>query len=310
MKISDVLRKIIAKTNNGIIKSECTDTAADESKSVTEFTHLTKFEKMMFGVNVEGIGLEIGPSHSPLVPKRDGYEVEILDHATAEELHAKYKELGIPEDKLNNIEVVDYVWSGEAMDELTGKRDYYDYIVASHVVEHTPDLVSFLSQCEAMLKPGGVLSVAVPDKRYCFDFLRPNTTTGGVMQAYYDKRICHTPGVVFDHFSTVAFRNGCHTWEKDDSSPLTFVHELDEAMVMAEKARLSNEYIDVHNWVFVPQSFRLILNDLNSVGLINLSEDKFFDTEGFEFYVLLRKDKDRGSVDRMAYAKSAAGIED
>lgn len=73
-----------------------------------------------------------------------------------------------------------------------------------------------------------------------------------MIQAHLDKRTRHTPGTVFEHFSTVAFRNGCHTWEKDDDSPLVFVHDLNESMEMANKANNSEEYIDVHNWVFMP----------------------------------------------------------
>ena len=279
------------------------DKESVDSNTGKDDVFLSKFEKMTFGINLEGVGLEIGPSHSPILPKCKGYNVEILDHASADELKRKYAQLGIHEYKLKNIEHVDYVWTGGALDELTKKTDYYDYIVASHVVEHTPDLISFLSQCEKMLKSGGVLSLAVPDKRYCFDCLRPLTTTGDVMQAYYDKRVRHTPGTIFDHFSMVAFRNGCHTWNKDDKSQLAYVHTVQEAMDLAEKARISEEYIDVHNWVFVPDSFRLIANDLNSTGFVNLSEEVFFDTESFEFHIQFKKDKEFPRIDRMSYAQ-------
>ena len=269
-------------------------------------TLLKRYEKMIFRIDLQGKGLEIGPSHSPIVPKSQGFNVEILDHASASELKEKYKDLGISDDKLQNIEEVDYVWSGESLVELTGKQSYYDYIIASHVIEHTPDLVSFLLQCQVMLKDCGVLSLAVPDKRYCFDCLRPNTTTGDVIQAYYDKRTRHTPGTIFDHFSTIAFRNGCPTWAKDDASPLAFVHSIMEAKEMVDKANESFEYIDVHNWVFVPKSFKLILHDLNAIGWIDLCEDVIFDTEGFEFYISLKKGKDKSSIDRMSLSKDAA----
>jgi SAM-dependent methyltransferase len=262
---------------------------------------------MTVGVNLRGIGLEIGPSHSPMVPKREGYQVEILDHADADALRTKYKALGIPDDKLDNIEQVDYIWSGEPLHDLTGKRDHFDYIIASHVVEHTPDLVSFLWQCETMLKDGGLLSLAVPDKRFCFDVLRPITSTGNVLQAYYEKRTRHTPGTIFDHFSMAAFRNGCHAWNADDTSPLEFVHDLVHAKAMDELSRSSPEYIDVHGWVFVPQSFRLIVSDLKEIGLIDLVEERMSGTHGFEFYVLLKKAKHNKPLDRMSLAVEVLG---
>jgi len=37
--------------------------------------------KSMF--DTYGFGLEIGPSYNPLLPKAEGYNVEILDYASA-----------------------------------------------------------------------------------------------------------------------------------------------------------------------------------------------------------------------------------
>ena len=45
------------------------------------------------GLNLEGLGLEIGPSYAPLVPKRDGHRVETLDHLDKAALVEKYKGL-------------------------------------------------------------------------------------------------------------------------------------------------------------------------------------------------------------------------
>ena len=87
---------------------------------------LTRIDKVLSGINAKGKGLEIGPSYNPIVLKSAGFDVEILDHATSDELRKKYRELGVPEDKINNIEDVDYLWSGEELDKLTGKSDYYD----------------------------------------------------------------------------------------------------------------------------------------------------------------------------------------
>jgi hypothetical protein len=41
-------------------------------------------------VDPAGFGLEIGPSHAPVFPKRDGFNVETLDYTDAEGLRAKY----------------------------------------------------------------------------------------------------------------------------------------------------------------------------------------------------------------------------
>jgi hypothetical protein len=48
----------------------------------------------------------------------------------------------------------------------------YSYIVASHVIEHTTDLLGFLVESEKRPRPEGVLVLTVPDKRFAFDVLR------------------------------------------------------------------------------------------------------------------------------------------
>ena len=82
-----------------------------------------------------------------------------------------------------NSEEVDFLWDGRPYVELIGRRHAYDWIIGSHVLEHTTDLLGFLNDCDSLLKKGGVLSLVVPDKRYCFDRFRPLTDVGRVIDA-------------------------------------------------------------------------------------------------------------------------------
>lgn len=52
-------------------------------------TPVDRVAKIMHGLKKDGLGLEIGPSHNPIAPKKAGYNVHIVDHASAEELRAK-----------------------------------------------------------------------------------------------------------------------------------------------------------------------------------------------------------------------------
>lgn len=88
-------------------------------------------------INAGGLGLEIGPSFNPLVPKRDGFRVKTLDYAPREVLVANYRAEGMPQHQLNAVEVVDYVWTGEPLPKLVGDTRF-DYIVASHVSSTRP----------------------------------------------------------------------------------------------------------------------------------------------------------------------------
>ena len=251
---------------------------------------LSRNEKLLLNCDVAGLGLEIGPSYNPIAPKASGYRVDILDHADAPALRKKYKEHNVD---LSNIEDVDYVWSGQALHELTKKSDHYDWIIASHVIEHTPDLVSFLIQCELMLKPGGILSLAVPDHRYCFDVFRPVSTSGDVIQAFIEKRRKHSAGAIFDHFSMGAKKNDALAWSEGALGDYSLIHDsVSHAQAVLAHASNSNEYIDIHNWRFTPSSFKLILSDINALGYVSFSTKTFFQTEGFEFVCQLQKTSD------------------
>lgn len=273
---------------------------------------ISRAEKALMMVDRKGVGLEIGPSHNPIAPKRDGFNVHVLDHATAETLREKYKgheKYGV---KLENIEEVDFVWQGEPFRDLVGKTHCYDWILASHVIEHTPDLVTFLSECEELLKPEGVISLIIPDKRYCFDFFNPLTSTGELLDAYEQKRTRHCSGKVFDHFSNAAKRGGQIAWDKSNIGSFMLMHSMDEAQRMWGKAKKSMEYIDVHNWRFTPASFRLMLADLRSLGLTKFGIIKEFETDGCEFYVTLstkplQTHQDRLLLQRRVVAENSLG---
>lgn len=124
---------------------------------------------------------------------------------TRTELLNKYKDYHV---NLDNIEEVDFVWKGEKYSDLTGKKKYYDWIIASHVVEHIPDLISFFKGCDAILKDDGVISLAVPDKRYCFDHYRPITGISKIIDNYYQNIRIHTPGTAAEFYLNVVSKAG------------------------------------------------------------------------------------------------------
>jgi predicted SAM-dependent methyltransferase len=250
-------------------------------------------EKVFHLLDKTGLGLEIGPSHNPIAPKKEGFNVHILDHATADQLRVKYKGHEGYGVKLENIEEVDFVWHGEPFQELTGKTDCYDWIIASHVIEHVPDLISYLQQCEILLKSAGTLSLVIPDKRYCFDYFSSTSSTGNVLDAYAEKRVRPSHGQIFDHFANASKRNGNITWSSDvQGSADELMYAFAQAQALWAQSVSATDYIDAHCWRFTPASFRLMVSDLRGLGLINLEIKAEFDTTGCEFFVSLGKKSD------------------
>ena len=124
--------------------------------------------------------IAIGPSYNPIAPKSAGWDTRTLDHATRASLVEKYRgHRGVDVDR---IEDVDFVWTGGSIVDAVPSdlHGTFDAFIASHVIEHTTDLVGFLDAAATLLTPSGVVVLAVPDKRYCFDYFRPLTTTGQV----------------------------------------------------------------------------------------------------------------------------------
>ena len=247
-------------------------------------------QKALAFLDQEGRGLEIGPSYNPLVSKASGARIETVDHTDRETLVAKYTAWGLPGDKIDAIESVDHIWDGGSLLDVIPDHGGYDYIIASHFLEHTVDLVSFLNNCEALLNDGGRLSLVLPDKRYCFDRFQPLSTVGGVVDAFYSANKFHTPGVLLDHQAYACQLDDQIAWSAAATGSLgAQFPQLEQAADVIKTALAQEEYHDVHHWKFTPASFDLLARDLATVGLHGFGPAGSFPTDGFEFFVTLAK---------------------
>lgn len=233
-----------------------------------------------------GRGLEIGPSHRPVAPKSAGYFVEVVDYADQHTLREHYRAHNVD---LEKIEPVDHIWSGQKLSEVIGRERAYDWIIASHVVEHLPNLVQFFICCEKLLRDSGHLILAVPDCRRCFDFHRPISGLASLIDAYHEERKIHSAGTAAEYFLNVVSRGGKIAWDMFEKGPIHLLHTVENAKTAMHSVRKDGVYLDVHAWKFVPSSFRLILSDLHALGLIKLTEAYFLATPSHEFFCVLHK---------------------
>ena len=255
-------------------------------------------------IDKNGYGVEIGPSHRPVAPKRAGYKVHIIDHLDREALIEKYKEQNVA---VENIEEVDFVWKGEPYAELTGRSKFYDWVIASHLIEHTPDLIGFINECESILNENGVLSLAVPNLAYCFDHFRPTTGIARVIDSHLSRNKIHTPGTAVEYTLYRAYRDGQVAWREKYGAKgeFTLAHSLDDARNAMDRAMSRGDYQDFHAWCFTPHSFRLLIHDLFCLGFISLKEVSFFPTEGYEFYMTLGPKGKGPNLSRLEMLKAA-----
>ncbi len=233
------------------------------------------------------VGVEIGPLTNPIVTRDMGL-IYYVDHASTADLQAKYA--NDPATDISKIVAVDYVWGEKSLTELTQDQQPFDYLIASHVIEHVPDLIGWLGEIRAILKPGGVLSLAIPDKRHCFDYKRHTTRTCDVFEAYLHRRKRPSPRQIFDYVASAVSYQGGLTWSEavDDAVKLTHYHSLHDAQAIAKSAFESQAYHDIHCWVFTPSSFFKLLDEIAALGLLKFEVVQLYETEGCEFFVSLR----------------------
>jgi predicted SAM-dependent methyltransferase len=233
-----------------------------------------------------GAALEIGPAHNAILAKRDGYHTKTVDYLDRAGLVDKYRSFAqySPDD----IEEVDYVLpAGARMSEVINER--FDLVLASHVLEHTISMIDFLNDCTRLLAPNGVLSLVVPDHRYCFDRFRERSSVGRVIDTSVNAPRVHTVGTLTEFTLNAVKHRGTTSWAAGRTGTYRFVHDLDAVRKNAADAQ-SATYVDVHNWVFSPNHLRLMLQDLYALDLISIRETAFQDTIGHEFFLNLRVD--------------------
>jgi O-antigen biosynthesis protein len=233
--------------------------------------------------------LEVGPGFGPVAPKSEGWKTKTLDHTTRDGLVAKYT--GHPGVDVARIEEVDFVWSGGKLSDAipADERGTFDAFIASHVIEHTPDFISFLNSIEVLLKENGGAALAVPDKRYCFDYFRPLATTGQILAAHREERSRHAPQLAFDYAAYSAQNGDSIAWGQHPAKELRLVNSLETAQGFTRTVRDSEEYVDMHAWCFVPASFELILLELAILGKTDLRVERITPADGCEFLCWLRR---------------------
>jgi hypothetical protein len=107
------------------------------------------------------------------------------------------------------------------------------------------------------------------------------------LQAHFEKRNRHLPGTAFDHVAYFATLNGVGGWVKGTDGRISLEHSLSFAKSVFDRSSKSDDYFDFHAWVFTPSSFRMILRDLNEIGVLCPSEIMFQAMPGHEFIVIL-----------------------
>ena len=247
---------------------------------------MNRRERILGGLDLRRLtGLEIGAQHAPLVAKSES-DVRYVDYATTDEIRAGWTKSHVVDP--DALVAVDIVWG------VTPLRDTVpapvDYIIASHVIEHVPDLVGWLAELRAALKDDGVVCLAIPDRRFTFDLFRTETVLSEGSEAHLMGHRRPTVRQVFDALSRTRPNNHTEAWESEPKARLAPIPEkLRRAYDTARDLAANPRYFDTHCWVFTPRSFLDICEGLHALGLMPFRIAHFGPTPRgeLEFYARL-----------------------
>ena len=165
---------------------------------------------------------------------------------------------------LDRIIEIDYVIEpGKTISQTVVNDAPFDYVIASHVIEHIPDLIGWMADISSILETGGILSLVIPDKRYSFDVNRGITGVGDLVDAYLRRLVRPTFRDIFNFHSQIVTMEGvvdtAGLWAgtADYKGVVrTGVDDPDvKAFQLCRDAADSDEFVDVHCHTFTPQSF-------------------------------------------------------
>jgi len=213
--------------------------------------------EMIAQTYLTGLGIEIGALHNPLkLPP--AATARYVDRLPVSELREQYPELA--EQELVNVDILA---DGERLESIADSTQ--DFVIANHFVEHCQDPIGALLNMLRVLKPTGILYLALPDKRCCFDSDRPVTSLEHVLRD-------HTEGPEWSR------RGHFEEWAR-------LVNKVED--VDTEIERLMSIDYSIHYHVWTPLEMLELILALRKLTAFEI--ELFFEHDGVEVIFILRK---------------------
>lgn len=210
---------------------------------------------------IRGEGLEIGALHEPL-PIFHRARVRYVDSLSNEELRRAYPEAA---DKPQvSVEIVD---NAELLAQISDES--VDFVIANHVLEHCRDAIRALCAMLRVVRPSGVVFLAIPDKRFTFDRRRMVTPFQHLLRDYREG-------------AEISDRQHYEEWRRD-------VLQLEESGTTAMSIEaLRSAHPDIHFHVWTQREILELLEGIQR-DLSVAFEIEMLAKNGGEMVVILRK---------------------
>jgi SAM-dependent methyltransferase len=246
-------------------------------------------QKLVGLLDLSGTGAELGPLNIPMLSK-DECRVLYLDHLDTAGLKEKYGGLA-------GIVEIDRPMVGDSIEETLEADAPLDFIVTSHVMEHVPNPIRWMREAASVLRVGGLLAIAIPDRRFTFDMFREESRASDLVDAFLRDDIVPSTRSVYDHHSQAVsvnmhwalpvslYPDQVAAGRGGNPPPIISVNYMGIA-----REALAGKYLDVHLWVFTPPSFLLAMSQIAGEGLLPFRCKQFYPTD------LAATDRDNHSI--------------
>jgi ubiquinone/menaquinone biosynthesis C-methylase UbiE len=201
---------------------------------------MSLFEKHNLAKYISGRGVEIGALDNPLKVKLGSTHILYMDMTDRDGLIKQN-----PETAPEKITQPDLIASAE--DPIPIETGSMDFVIACHMLEHLPNPLKALKEIYRVLKPGGILYLSVPDKRYTFDSERQVTPLSHVQKDYEEEATVDT---CVDHYKE---------W-------VDFVESRKKKPIVKTVNEAKQYRIHFHVWVpdSIPEMFKFMAKNLDS----------------------------------------------
>jgi len=220
--------------------------------------------------------LEISPLCNPILSPEHP-NTRFLDICSTEELKKKYEgDTNVDKDK---IVTVHYVDKGGPYSDIVG-HERFQLIIASHVIEHIPNVIKWLNGIALILKDDGV------ERRL--------TNLADLVGAYIENRKMPTPERVYDFFMFTRPELNSPVVHHDGQQATKHILTKEIHKRAYENAQDSlTKYVDMHCSVWTPETFIEQMNFLTEMNLLNLElieeETLYTQKNTNEFFVTFKR---------------------
>lgn len=245
--------------------------------------------RIISGIDLGATGIEYGPLNRPIVERTVLPGIRYVDHKTQEQLQVHYA--NDPRVDVALIPIIDIVTSGRPITEFVDDESI-DFVIASHVMEHVPDFIGWLETNLRILRPGGRIALAFPDRRYCFDLAKQATSLHEVVAAYLEKRTRPNFTQICDHLMNCRKVTPAEVWSGVlDAKNAAPVRGLPNALSHLRNLVEKDVYYDVHCWKLSDSEFVDMLSTIKVHSQLPFDILSLYPTQRntSEFYAMLVK---------------------